>query len=110
MPARSPSPPPRRDSAASGPAGPDALDCAPDEASALGYVVDRAERGVYVRVRQGRHYRFGRSDTVLDVLTASAPRRRLTVAATGENAEGLAVEHAGRARRDAQAIVTASAA
>ena len=96
---------------ASGPAGPDALDCALDEASARGYVVDRAERGVYVRVQQPKRLWLARSGSTFDVLTASAGRR-LTVNATaeGSTADGATVERpSGQARDDAQAIVAACA-
>ena len=97
--------------AATGPAGPDALACALDEAGARGYVVDRAERGVYVRLRQPKRALLGHHDAAFDVLTATAGRR-LTVAATGQEATEAgeaAVRPSRRAREDAQAIVTACA-
>ena len=97
---------------ASGPAGPDGLECAFDEASARGYVVDRAERGVYVRLRQPKRYRFGTDDSEFDVLTASAPRRRLTVTASAEDdaVDGqAAVQPSRQAREDARAVVAACA-
>ena len=97
---------------ASGPAGADGLECALDEASARGYVVDRAERGVYVRVRQHKRYRFGTSDTEFDVLTASAPRRQLTVTASAEDDDAddaTGVRPSRQARDDAHAIVAACA-
>ena len=95
--------------AASGPAGPDALGCALDQAAARGYVVDRAEAGVYVRLRQPQRSVLGPVYDEFDVLTATAGRR-LTVTAT---AEELGTETASRptrrARDDAQAVVDACA-
>ena len=96
---------------ASGNAGPDALGCALDEATARGYVVDQAEAGVFVRVRQPQRVWRTYSDTTVDVLTASVGRR-LTVSATAleSTADGETVdEPSRRAREDARAIVAACA-
>ena len=96
--------------AASGAAGPDALDCALAEATALGYAVVDAEAGVFFRARQPKRFRRDRSDAEFDVVTVTAARRSLTVLAAGEKdtADGVrSVDPSGAAEREAADIVAA---
>ena len=97
---------------ASGPAGPDALDCALAEATALGYAVAEAEAGVFFRARQPKRFRRSRGTNDFDVVTATAARGRLTVLAAGEQSteDGVAaVDPSDDAEAEAAAIVAACA-